>query len=126
MISDCIVLQKMTEKELSELIKRNSDGPKKIPDVNAGYAHGRVGDKSIADCMEALIGAYYVSGGVGSALHLMNRLGLRGPRNTENDLEGSPFDQWGIFELNYDPKGDSVLNHLPRYKELEEKILGYP
>ncbi|KMS95354.1 hypothetical protein BVRB_009010 [Beta vulgaris subsp. vulgaris] len=32
--------------------------------------------KSIADCVEALIGAYYVGGGLMAALHMMNWLGI--------------------------------------------------
>ena len=120
-----MLLQKMTEVELQEWTSRKkSDCVKIIPDVNVGYAHGRVGDKSIADCMEALIGAYFVSGGVGAALHVMKKLGLRGPKDIENDVEGIPFDEWGVFVPSYEPSGDLVTNHLPRYQELE-RIIGY-
>lgn len=32
--------------------------------------------KTISDCVEALIGAYYVGGGLTAAIHLMNWLGM--------------------------------------------------
>lgn len=38
--------------------------------------HRWMGSKTIADCLEALIGAYYVGGGLIAALHLMKWLGI--------------------------------------------------
>lgn len=43
------------------------------------YTHSRIGDKSLADSMEAIIGAYYVNGGLDGAFLIMNWLELRGP-----------------------------------------------
>ncbi|GAB2250760.1 hypothetical protein Droror1_Dr00017010 [Drosera rotundifolia] len=45
--------------------------------------HRWMGSKTIADCVEALIGAYYVAGGLPAALHVMNWLGM------EVDIEHS-------------------------------------
>lgn len=42
-----------------------------------------MGSKTIADCVEALIGAYYVAGGLAAVIHIMNWLGF------ESDLEPS-------------------------------------
>lgn len=93
-----------------------------MPD-NQGYVHARVPDKSIADAVEALIGAYFSSGGVGAALHVMEKIGLRGPTGTENEYLTVPFGQWPISVTpEYDPGVDSVTNHLPYYKELENVI----
>lgn len=38
--------------------------------------HRWMNSKTIADCVEALIGAYYVGGGLFAALHLMKWLGI--------------------------------------------------
>jgi hypothetical protein len=46
---------------------------------NTCYTHSEFGDKSVADGVEALIGAYYISGGLDSAARLMEWIGLRGP-----------------------------------------------
>jgi len=49
------------------------------------YGYSKLREKDLADCVEALIGAYYVSGGQAGALHVMEWLGIRGP-----DREGNP------------------------------------
>ncbi|KAL9272676.1 Endoribonuclease Dicer homolog 3a-like protein [Drosera capensis] len=45
--------------------------------------HRWMGSKTIADCVEALVGAYYVAGGLPAALHVMKWLGI------EVDMEHS-------------------------------------
>lgn len=50
------------------------------PKIKVGVAcdlgHRWLGSKTIADCVEALIGAYYVSGGLAAALYVMKWLGV--------------------------------------------------
>lgn len=45
--------------------------------------HRWIGSKTIADCVEALVGAYYVAGGLHAALHVMKWLKI------DADLEPS-------------------------------------
>ncbi|CAA7048554.1 unnamed protein product [Microthlaspi erraticum] len=67
--------------------------------------------KSVSDCAEALIGAYYVSGGLPAALHMMKWLGV----NVEFDakLVTEAIDRASL--LCYIPKDDELA-------ELETKI----
>ncbi|XP_021960857.1 endoribonuclease dcr-1 [Folsomia candida] len=73
------------EEELSEIVKDRAENCKReiqeLGPTHTSYTHSRLGDKSIADCVEALIGAYYLSGGISGALNLMNYIGLRAPTN---------------------------------------------
>ena len=50
------------------------------PSVKVGKScdkgHRWMCSKTIADCVEALIGAYYVGGGLAAALHIMKWLGI--------------------------------------------------
>ncbi|XP_052209161.1 endoribonuclease Dicer homolog 3a isoform X2 [Diospyros lotus] len=69
--------------------------------------------KTISDCVEALIGACYVGGGLTAALHLMKWLGL------DAELEPSLIDEA--------TKTASLHSCIPKTKEIEilESKLGY-
>ncbi len=60
------------DNDQSELVKLKND-------PHTTYTHSRVGDKSVADCVEALIGAYFRNGGLDGAFRIMDYLGMRGP-----------------------------------------------
>ncbi|CAL8072085.1 unnamed protein product [Orchesella dallaii] len=59
-------------------------GPLKKSSEHTNYTHSKIGDKSVADAVEALIGAYYMNGGIDGAIRIMEWLGLRAPK-----LDGS-------------------------------------
>ncbi|XP_020536663.1 endoribonuclease Dicer homolog 3a isoform X2 [Jatropha curcas] len=69
--------------------------------------------KTISDCVEAIIGAYYVSGGLMSAIHVMKWLGMG------VDLDLSLVDE-AI-------KNASLRSYIPKEQDLEnlESKLGY-
>ncbi|CAL5419477.1 unnamed protein product [Camellia sinensis] len=75
--------------------------------------HRWMGSKTISDCVEALIGAYYVGGGLTAALQLMKWLGV------DAELEPSLVDE-AI-------KVASLHSYIPKAKEIEtlESKLGY-
>lgn len=75
--------------------------------------HRWMGSKTISDCVEALIGAYYVGGGLTAALSLMNWLGM------ETELEPSLIDD-AIKAASL----HSYAPHLEAINILESKI-GY-
>ena len=56
----------------------------------AEYATKSIPDKSVADCMESLIGAYLTCGGMAAALKFMHWLGIKLPRQPD-DREGVPI-----------------------------------
>lgn len=67
--------------------------------------------KSVSDCAEALIGAYYVSGGLTAALHVMKWVGV----NVEFDTKLVPEAINRVSLRCYIPKDDELT-------ELETKI----
>ncbi|KAL7196180.1 hypothetical protein ACSBR1_036234 [Camellia fascicularis] len=75
--------------------------------------HRWMGSKTISDCVEGLIGAYYVGGGLTAALQLMKWLGV------DAELEPSLVDE-AI-------KVASLHSYIPKAKEIEtlESKLGY-
>jgi endoribonuclease Dicer len=70
--------------------------------------------------VEALIGAYFISGGQGGALHFMETVGFRGPTSVKN--ERVPFGKWPYPAPKYNPGSDSVSNHHSLFHELENVI----
>ncbi|CAK9137650.1 unnamed protein product [Ilex paraguariensis] len=75
--------------------------------------HRWIGSKTISDCVEALIGAYYVGGGLVAALRLMKWLGM------DAELEPTVVDE-AI-------KSASLHSYITKAKEIEtlESKLGY-
>ncbi|XP_050268142.1 endoribonuclease Dicer homolog 3a isoform X1 [Quercus robur] len=56
--------------------KFHTEDPKVMIGNSCDKGHRWMSSKTIADCVEALIGAYYVGGGIIAALHLMKWLGI--------------------------------------------------
>ncbi|KAK7853798.1 endoribonuclease dicer like protein 3 [Quercus suber] len=56
--------------------KFHTEDPKVLIGNSCDKGHRWMSSKTIADCVEALIGAYYVGGGIIAALHLMKWLGI--------------------------------------------------
>lgn len=75
--------------------------------------HRWMGSKTISDCVEALIGAYYVGGGLTAALQLMKWLGI------DAELDPSLVDE-AI-------RTASLHSYIPKAKEIEvlESKLSY-
>lgn len=75
--------------------------------------HRWMGSKTISDCVEALIGAYYVGGGLTAALYLMKWLSIG------SELEPSLVDE-AITNA-------SLHSYIPKAKEIEilESKLAY-
>lgn len=75
--------------------------------------HRWILSKTIADCVEALIGAYYVGGGLAASLHVMKWLGIG------SELEPSMVDE-AITAA-------SLHTYTPKVNEIEsvEKKIGY-
>lgn len=65
----------------------DSIDPGTLPDKVQNYYYHKTTDKGIADCIEALIGAYLISGGIESALKLMEWVGIKCPKtSTDEDM----------------------------------------
>ena len=58
------------------LVPKVEGGPD-IPDHEANYLYRHITDKCIADCVEALIGAYTVAGGLAGGIKFMSWLGVK-------------------------------------------------
>ncbi|KAL8216944.1 hypothetical protein R6Q57_023781 [Mikania cordata] len=56
--------------------KYQTDEPKFLTGKRCDRGHRWLGSKSISDCVEALVGAYFVAGGLTGALHCMKWLGI--------------------------------------------------
>lgn len=56
--------------------KFQTEDPKVVVGKCCDRGHRWMGSKTIADCAEALIGAYYVGGGLVAALHMIKWLGI--------------------------------------------------
>lgn len=57
-------------------IKFSTEDPKIVVGKCCDRGHRWMGSKTISDCLEALIGAFYVSGGLIAALHMNKWLGI--------------------------------------------------
>ncbi|KAI3687844.1 hypothetical protein L1987_81547 [Smallanthus sonchifolius] len=56
--------------------KYHTEEPKVLTGKCCDMGHRWLGSKTISDCVEALVGAYFVSGGLAAALHCMKWLGI--------------------------------------------------
>lgn len=57
------------------------------------YQYHKVTDKGVADCVESLIGAYLVSGGIESCLHFMKWMGIKISKAPVQLSESLSFDE---------------------------------
>jgi endoribonuclease Dicer len=89
--SGAIPVHSLQDEEISVIIrdrmKNNKNELHEKGPMHTSYTHSRIGNKSVADCVEALIGAYYLSGGLAGALKFMAWMGLRGPTNENPSKE---------------------------------------
>lgn len=51
--------------------------PNELPEETRNFLYQKVADKGVADCVEALIGAYVVAGGIEAGLKFLQWLGLK-------------------------------------------------
>ncbi|KAJ1382263.1 Ribonuclease III domain [Sesbania bispinosa] len=68
-------------------VKFHTEDPKVVVGKLCDRGHRWMCSKTIADCVEALIGAYYVGGGLVASLHVMKWLGI------DSELEPSMVDE---------------------------------
>ena len=84
--------------------KFQTEDPKLVVGKCCDKGHRWMGSKTISDCFEALIGAYYVGGGLTAAIHTMKWFGI--------DVELEPslvLDAISIASLrSYTPKDDEI------------------
>lgn len=114
---------------LNEVVKdRVANSQREIQEkghLNTSYTHSRLGDKSVADCLEALIGCYYLSGGLPGALNLMAWIGLRGPTNQQpsQQTEYSPIHN---LPRSFTPYPSHPQKYIPSlYVKQTEELLDY-
>ncbi|KAL9677647.1 hypothetical protein QQ045_005880 [Rhodiola kirilowii] len=85
------------------------------PKIKVGLAcdsgHRWLSSKTISDCVEALIGAYYVGGGLAAALHMMKWLGV-----------DADIDQSLVIETLNSASLHSYIPELDYIKILESKL----
>ena len=74
-VMPCYKLQESTSWD-PVLIPKVEGGPN-IPDHEVNYLYRRITDKCIADCVESLIGAYTVAGGLAGGIKFMSWLGVK-------------------------------------------------
>ncbi|KAG9129978.1 hypothetical protein Leryth_007097 [Lithospermum erythrorhizon] len=94
-------------------IKKITEDPKIVSGKCCDRGHRWMGSKTISDCLEALIGAYYVGGGLIAALQLMKWFSI--------DAEVEPF----LVEEAI--KRASLHSWTPKSKDIEtlESKIGY-
>ncbi|XP_044744812.1 endoribonuclease Dcr-1 [Coccinella septempunctata] len=115
-MADMEATRDMTLEDICSMVKEKGEEiafPNSIP-YNLVTQHS-IPDKSIADCVEALIGAYLIDCGPRGALLFMTWLGIKVlPQISDNT--------YGEFELPHSP----LLRHLPNsQEELEVLLDGY-
>lgn len=93
--------------------KFHTEDPKVVVGKFCDRGHRWMCSKTIADCVEALIGAYYVGGGLIASLHVMKWLGI------DSELEPSMVDEaiTAASLRTYVPKADEIA--------ILEKKIGY-
>ncbi|XP_045470620.1 endoribonuclease Dcr-1 [Harmonia axyridis] len=115
-MADMEATRDMTLEDICSMVKEKGEEmafPNSIP-YNLVTQHS-IPDKSIADCVEALIGAYLIDCGPRGALLFMSWLGIK-VLPVINDKT------YGEFELPHSP----LLRHVPNSeKELETLLNGY-
>jgi len=94
-------------------VKFQTEDPKVVVGKFCDRGHRWMCSKTISDCVEALIGAYYVGGGLFASLNVMKWLGIG------TELELSLVDE--AFTA------ASLHNYLPKEGEIAslEKKIGY-
>ncbi|KAK7363560.1 hypothetical protein VNO77_05706 [Canavalia gladiata] len=99
--------------EVPSNVKFHTEDPKVVVGKMCDMGHRWMCSKTISDCVEALIGAYYVGGGLFASLHVMKWLGI------DAELELSLVDEVisAASLRTYVPKESGIAS-------LEEKI-GY-
>ena len=119
-------LRNMTSEDICNLIKEKvetmNEEPIAIEDLPSFIPYNlltqhSIPDKSIADCVEALIGAYLISTGQRGALLFMSWLGLQ-VLPSEEKLPTSPL-------LRNSLKPESQLEHFLRGYDEFENLIGY-
>jgi endoribonuclease Dicer len=119
----------MNDEVVNEVVEsRKTENPAAIKSVGSSintYTHAKIGEKSVADCVEALIGAYYLHGGMDSALHLMNWVGLRGP--TSDPKVAHPYTHFKELQLEVpDYPADIEPTFIIPFLHQVEETLSYP
>ncbi|XP_023219964.1 endoribonuclease Dicer-like [Centruroides sculpturatus] len=117
-IRQCVLNKKCQENIVDGLVPNQENQIPYIP-YNLLTQHS-IPDKSIADCVEALIGAYLISCGPRGALLFMSWLKLRVLPNTSNQS-----DKNNIYG-NLEPPQSPLLKHVPNSdKKLDRLLSGY-
>lgn len=130
-IRQCIIQRSETNSYIkTDNVPLDSTNPYSLVPYNLLTQHS-IPDKSIADCVEALIGAYLVSCGSRGALLFMSWLGLRVLPLNKNENKLHSEGKYGYLIpppspiLTNDPKSSQKLERLlAGYSAFEEKI-GY-
>ncbi|GLV37524.1 Dicer-2 [Carabus blaptoides fortunei] len=106
---------------VQQIAKESSEEPDNASSMNLLLGYQNVSDKTVSDCVEALIGAYLHSNGPKGALALMGWLGViplsENPTELFTQQPPSPLFNLTITE-------EQINNHIPNYAKLEEH-LGY-
>jgi len=105
-----------------------NDKKKELPPAHVTYTSARLGDKNIADCLEALVGAYFTHGGLWSAARVMTWLGLQAPTASGEILNYDLKRRGPEGVAHQNPNVDNIAaivdRHLGYVDELEDQI-GY-
>lgn len=92
--------------------------------IHTTYTHSKLGDKSIADGVEALIGAYYLNGGIDSAICFMDWVGLKGPTKDPNEVKPYKYIRDMPRVIPEYPITSNPETVIPYISEIEE-VLNY-
>lgn len=119
------VIGEDTVQDIADMVQRiaeeDSDGPEGVSTMNRFLGYQHVSDKTISDCVEALLGAYLHSNGTKGALALMGWLGIipmsENPTELFTHQPPSPLIDESIT-------AEQIDYHIPNYLKLEEH-LGY-
>ncbi|GLV33502.1 Dicer-1, partial [Carabus blaptoides fortunei] len=106
---------------VQKIAKESNEEPDNASSMNHLLGYQNVSDKTVSDCVEALIGAYLHSNGPKGALALMGWLGVIPVSENPTEL----FTQQppsALFNLTITE--EQINNHIPNYAKLEEN-LGY-
>ncbi|GLV38051.1 Dicer-2 [Carabus blaptoides fortunei] len=98
-----------------------TDGPEGVSTMNRFLGHQHVSDKTVSDCVEALIGAYLHSNGTKGALAVMGWLGIIPESENPSELFAQSLPS-PLIDKNI--TAEQIDYHIPNYRKLEEH-LGY-
>lgn len=124
-IQDYVLSKKVDYNELSESELKNLHNPQPGISEKDGntphttFTHSNIGDKSVADCIEAIIGAYFVNGGIDSALRIMDFIGMRGPFEDGNVTKYSRGSTMSPVESEQISKKQTIV---PLLQDLESTL----